>query len=142
MPRDTLSERDRLRLAELIKTSREKPPAPGDAPTKRPMPMVPRFSARAASKIRELWSAGNWDHKYKSVQRYLASVRDRFTSMDMERRSTLLKRHFATHWREWATGAAVMILCLAILGLAVKLQSRPASPSIQFQAMERDGQLR
>lgn len=53
---------------------------------------------------------------------------------------TALKRHFTAHHRKWAAGAAAVAI-LAILGVAVTIQSRGNNSSIQLQALDQSGRL-
>lgn len=55
-------------------------------------------------------------------------------------RVAAMKRHFIIHYRGWAAGA-VAVASLAILMVAVKLDGRGDSGSIQLQAQDQKGQL-
>jgi hypothetical protein len=122
----SLSERDRLRLAQLLRA----PLIPPSAPAKGPKISInwrwPETATRIAQKWR--WRAGIPG----AVNRKMTPLWD-----------TLLT--FRSHWRlhrqEWGIGAAVMVLCLATIALAVKLESRPSAGPIQLQALDRKGEL-
>jgi hypothetical protein len=52
-----------------------------------------------------------------------------------------VRRHFVAHWQAWSAGAAVMAVCLVVLGGVVKIESRSGEASIQLKAADRQGQL-
>ena len=114
MPRSGLSERDRLRLEQLMQAPLvpPRPPAPYVQPNKRPL--LEKVLTVAWMKISKEWNR-------ESAAR--------------------LKANVIGHWRGWAAGVTVMAACLMILGVAVILESRGNTGSIQLQALDRKGQL-
>jgi hypothetical protein len=116
MPKDSLSERDRIRLAKLMQE-----------------PLVaPRMSSQAPQKQNQWrsWLAQN-----------LKPAGQKLGVWRKTRSAEPLRRHFAAHWRAWSAGAAVMAVCLVVLGGVVKIESRGGEAAIQLQAADRQGQL-
>jgi hypothetical protein len=116
MPKDSLSERDRVRLAKLMKEPLLAPRAPAESSQKQSQ--------------RRSWSG-------QSLNR----VRHKLSAWRNTRSAEPIRRHFAAHWREWCVGAAVMVVCLVVLGGVAKIESRHGEASIQLQALDRQGQL-
>src|SRR5258708_24495105 len=116
MHKDSWSERDRVRLARLLK---EPLLAPGVRP-----------KSPKRKKLWRSWIEGN----LKRARRISGQWRN-------TRSAEALRRHFAAHWRAWSAGAVAMAVCLVVLGAVVKLESRSGEASIQLQALDRQGQL-
>src|SRR6266850_703198 len=116
MPKDSLSERDRLRLAKLMRE---------------PL-LAPRVPAQFLQKQNQ-WRS--W------VEQRLKRVRHKLSAWLNSRSLEPVRRHFAAHWQAWSAGAAVMAVCLVVLGGVVKVESRRGEVSIQLQALDRQGQL-
>ena len=116
MPKDSLSERDRLRLAKLMREPLLTPRLPAQFPQKR-----------------NQWRS--W------VEQKLKRVRHKLSAWRNARSAEPVRRHFAAHWRAWSAGAAVMAVCLVVLGGVVKIESRRGEVSIQLQVLDRQGQL-
>jgi hypothetical protein len=115
MPTDRLSEQDRLRLAELLRAPLI-PPSASARPPKKP------FQWRAA---REMWSEAK------------SQIKARWSAVSVE----TVKSHFLAHQREWAARAGAMLLCLLVVGTAVKLESGLGPGSLRLQALDRGGHL-
>jgi hypothetical protein len=123
MPLGNLSERDRLRLAELIRAPLVPPLVPqkfSEKQTNLEGPARAQNTSNAGwEKLRARWDA--WSMPAWSTPAWF----------------TLL----AAHWKEWAGGAAVAFVCLLVVAVSVKLASRPYTRSIQLHALDRQGQL-
>lgn len=116
MPKDSLSERDRSRLAALMR----EPLLP---------PRVPPESSPAPKRSR------SW------VEQHLKRARHKLSSWWKAQSAEPARRHVAAHWQAWSAGAAVMAVCLVVLGGIVKIESRSGEASIQLRAADREGQL-
>ena len=116
MPKDSLSERDRLRLAKLMREPLLTPRLPAQFPQER-----------------NQWRS--W------VEKKLKRVRHKLSAWRNARSAEPVRRHFAAHWRAWSAGAAVMAVCLVVPGGVVKIESRRGEVSIQLQVLDRQGQL-
>lgn len=116
MPKDSLSERDRLRLAALMRAPLFAPRVPAEFPQKQ-----------------DQWRS--W------FERRLKGARHKLSAWWNARSAEPVRRHFGQHWRAWSGGAAVMTLCLVVLGGVVKIENRRGDASIQLQALDRQGQL-
>src|SRR5712692_8638963 len=110
-PMGSLSERDRLRMAELIRAPRRELHMPAAPPKKQDRW---RWSEQVPARARQKLSA--WS-------------------------TAPLKQHFVANWRQWALGGTVIVLCLVVLGGVVKLEHRHGAASIQLQARDRQGEL-
>lgn len=123
----SLSERDRLRLAQLLRAPLIPPSAPAKGPKISMNWQWPAMATRIAQKWR--WRAGvpgTINRKMTALWGSLPAFRS----------------HLMLHRQEWGIGAAVMTLCLATIALAVTLESRPsAGRPIQLQALDRKGEL-
>ena len=115
MPKDSLSARDRLRLAELMRS-----PLLG--------PRVPAKSLKETNQWRCRIEAG------------LQRARHKLSAWWDARGAALVRRHLAEHWRAWSAGAAALVVCLVVLGNAVKMENRRGE-SVQLQALDQLGQL-
>src|SRR5262249_58817457 len=103
MPKDSLSARDRLRLAELMRS-------------RLLGPRVPAKSLQETNQWRCRIEAGLQLATHK-----LSAWRD-------ARGAALVRRHLAEHWRAWSAGAAALVVCLVVLGYAVKMENRHGAP--------------
>jgi hypothetical protein len=116
MPKDSLSERDRVRLAKLMKE---------------PL-LAPRLSREVPQK----------QYQWRSwFEPRLNQARQKLSAWLNARSAEPIRRHFAAHWRAWSAGAAVLVVCIVVLGGMVKMDSRRDDASIQLQALDRQGQL-
>ncbi len=118
MPLGNLSERDRLRLAELIRA----PLIP---------PLVPE---KPSGKQTKLTGPGRAWNTWNSAREKLRARWDALST-----RAWLML--VAAHWKKWAGGAAAAIACLLVVAVSVKLASRRDTRSIDLQALDRQGQL-
>jgi hypothetical protein len=116
MPKDSLSERDRVRLAKLMKE---------------PLlaPRLPRESLQKPNQWRS-WFGPK-----------LSQARQKLSAWRNARSAEPICRHFAAHWRAWSASAAVMVVCIVVLGNVGKIESRRSEASIQLEALDRQGQL-
>jgi hypothetical protein len=110
----SLSERDRLRLAELMRAPLVDPRQPEEPP--------------------EI-------HRWRGTQRAIDQARQKLRSWLQAQSTAPVTQHVAGHWRQWAAGGVVLVLCLVVLGGVVKIESRSGAASIQLQALDRQGQL-
>jgi hypothetical protein len=115
MPMGSLSERDRLRMAELMRAPLLEPRPPEEPPRKQ-----------------DRW---HWS------QRGLDRARQKLSGWWKSPSVAPVTQHFAAHWRPWAAGGTVLVLCLAVLGGVVKIENRQGAASIRLQALDRQGQL-
>ena len=115
MPSSGLSERDRLRLEQLMQA-----------------PLVPPRTHATASPHPNTWQ---WPKKA------LNAGRNRIAGDWNALSAAKVKTHLVAHWRGWAAGVTVMATCLMLLGVAVIFESRGNTGSIQLQALDRKGQL-
>ncbi len=115
MPQDSLSERDRLRLAELMRAPLLPQTAPAKPPTNRPH--VP-------------WSQSSWNTARKKIQ----SLRIAFDG-------SRLQQHLETHQRQWLVGGALSVGCLVVLAVTLLVTNHRNAGSIQLQAQDSRGQL-
>jgi hypothetical protein len=122
----SLSERDRLRLAQLLRAPLVPPSAPAKVSKISMNWRWPATATRIAQKWR--WRAGIPG----AVNRKMTALWDTLPTF---------RSHWRLHRQEWGIGAAVMTLCLATIVLAVKLESRPSAGPIQLQALDRKGEL-
>jgi hypothetical protein len=122
----SLSERDRLRLAQLLRAPLIPPHAPAKVPKKSMNWRWPAMATRIAQKWR--WRAG----LPGAVNRKMTALWNTLPA---------LRSHLMLHRQEWGIGAAVMTLCLATIAVAVTLESRPSASPIQLRALDRKGQL-
>jgi hypothetical protein len=112
MPMGSLSEKDRRRMAELMRA----PLIPQPSPAQSPKPI-----------------------KWPGPQEALNSLTKRLNAVWSVWSADPVKNHLRARWREWAAGA--IALCLVIISVAVKLQSGHSTPSIQLHALDREGRL-
>ena len=113
MPQDSLSERDRLRLAELMRAPLFPQAAPAKPPTNRPG--VP-------------WSQSSWNTARKKIQ----FLRIAFGG-------SRLQQHLET--RRWLVGGALSVGFLVVLAVILMVANRRDAGSIQLQAQDTRGQL-
>src|SRR5438094_10145340 len=99
MPKDSLSERDRLRLAKLMREPLLTPRLPAQFPQKR-----------------NQWRS--W------VEQKLKRVRHELSAWRNARSAEPVRRHYAAHWRAWYGGDAAMEVCLLVPGREVMLESQ------------------
>ena len=116
MPKDSLSERDRVRLAKLMKEPLLAPRLPRESSQKQ-FPWRSWFEPR------------------------LNQARQNLTAWRNAQSGEPIGRHLAAHWRAWLAGAAVLAVCIVVLGNVGKIESRRSEASIQLEALDRQGQL-
>ncbi len=116
MPKDSLSERDRVRLARLMQEPLLPSPGRPDSPQKQ-----------------SRWRS--W------VEQNLKPARRKLSSWWKTSSAEPLRRNFAAHWQAWSAGVLVVAVCLIVLSGVLKLENRSGEPSIQLQAADRQGQL-
>ena len=122
----SLSERDRLRLAQLLRAPLIPPSAPAKGPKISMNLQWPAMATRIAQKWR--WRAG----VPGTINRKMTALWGNLTAF---------RSHLMLHRQEWGIGAAVATLCLATIAIAVKLESRPPATPVQLQALDRKGEL-
>ena len=115
MPQDSLSERDRLRLAELMRAPLFPQAAPPKAATNRP---------------RVLWSESS-----------LITARNRIHSWWDTFHDSRWQQHLVMHRRQWLVGGALSVGCLVVLAVTLMVANRRDAGSIQLQAQDSRGQL-
>lgn len=142
MPSHALSEKDRLRLAALMKTPLiRKPPDGAKEPDR------PRKQSEVWRRLREssLSAARRVRESAPVVMRHLRdwSRRDWTLADPGQYREwgRLAGGHVRKYWREWAVGATAMVICLGVLSLAVAIKGRQSRASIQLQALDQKGEL-
>ena len=113
MPKDSLSERDRVRLAKLMQ---EPLLPPGRPPQKQ-------------------------DRWHSWVKQDLRPARRKLSAWWKTSSAEPIRRNFAAHWQAWSAGAVVMAVCLIVLGGVIRIENRSGEGSIQLQAADRRGQL-
>jgi len=116
MPKDSLSERDRIRLAKLMQE---------------PL-LAPRLRPGSPQKPNR-WRS--W------FEQNLKRARHKLSDWRKTRSAEPVRRHFAAHWRAWSAGATVVAAFIMVLSGVVKIESRSGEASIQLQALDRQGQL-
>jgi hypothetical protein len=133
MLKDSLSERDRVRLAELMRAPLLAPRVPAESPQKQNQwrSGFERSLHRARHKLSAWWNVSVWPGSLSICQNFAGTLRS----------AEPIGRHLAVHWRAWSAGAAVMAVCLVVLGGVVKIENRRGEASIQLQALDRQGQL-
>lgn len=142
MPSHALSEKDRLRLAALMKTPliRRPPESPKE-------PERPRRQYAMWGRLRELCvsAARRVRESAQVVMHHLRDWSRRDWTLDVPREyrewAARAVGHVRGHWREWAVGATAMAICLGVLSLAVALKGRQSRASIQLQALDQKGEL-
>jgi hypothetical protein len=115
MPQDSLSERDRLRLAELMRAPLFPQPAPAKPSTNRPR--VP-------------WTESSWITARNKIDSWWKSFGD-----------STWQPHLAMHRRQWLVGGALSVGCLVVLAVTLMVANRRDAGSIQLQAQDSRGQL-
>jgi hypothetical protein len=150
MPLGSLSERDRLRLAELIRGPLI-PPAPRWSFRKQAiLKRSERVWYAGRKKLRGQWDTwstkarwdgwsrkARWDEWSTKAWWDKWSAKARWDGWPIQAWLTQL----AAHWKQVAAGGAVAVACLLALAVSVRLGSRPETRSIQFHALDRQGQL-
>jgi len=116
MPKDSLSERDRVRLAKLMKE-----------------PLLASRLPREYPQKQYQWRS--W------FEPRLNQAKQKLSAWRNGRSAASIRRHFAGHWRAWSGGAAVVAVCIVALAGVVKIESRRGEASIKLQALDRQGQL-
>ena len=142
MPSHALSEKDRLRLAALMKAPLIRRPPEGPE-----RPDRPRKQSEVWRRLRELCvsAACRVRESAPVVMHHLRDWSRRDWTLDVPRQyrewAARAVGHVRSHWREWAVGATAMAICLGVFSLAVGLKGRQSKASIQLQALDQKGEL-